>query len=170
MTRMAITIVVTGLVAYVALAAAAAYWQRRLIYLPFGLVPAPAAAGLAAAETVAFTTDDGLTLRGWFVPAAASPAKATIVVFNGNGGNRALRAPLADALSRRGFATLLFDYRGYGKSEGIPSEKGICEDGDAAAQWLAKRAGVKTSDLTLAAHSLGTTRSSKGRFSVPITW
>ena len=51
---------------------------------------------------------------------------------------------------------LVFDYRGYGKSEGEPSEKGICEDGDAAAQWLAKRAGVKTSDLTLAAHSLGT--------------
>ena len=156
MTRMAITIVVTGLVAYVALAAAAAYWQRRLIYLPFGLVPAPAAAGLAAAETVAFTTDDGLTLRGWFVPAAASPAKATIVVFNGNGGNRALRAPLADALSRRGFATLLFDYRGYGDSEGTPSEDGLALDARAARAYVTSRRDVAMNRIVYFGEPLGT--------------
>lgn len=156
MTRMVITIVVAAGVAYVALVAAAGYWQRRLIYLPSGSVSAPAAAGLEAAETVAFTTDDGLTLRGWFVPAAASPAKATVVVFNGNGGNRALRAPLAEGLSRRGLATLLFDYRGYGDSEGTPSEDGLALDARAARAYVTSRADVASNRLVYFGESLGT--------------
>jgi fermentation-respiration switch protein FrsA (DUF1100 family) len=156
MTRMAITFVVAACVAYVALVAAAGYWQRRLIYLPSGSVPAPAAAGLETAETVAFTTDDGLTLRGWFMPAGASPARATVVVFNGNGGNRALRAPLAAGLSRRGLATLLFDYRGYGDSEGTPSEDGLARDARAARAYVASRPDVASNRLVYFGESLGT--------------
>jgi uncharacterized protein len=106
-------------------------------------------------EDAEFTSADGTKLHGWYFP--HRDPKRVIVLYHGNGENVAMCAQegvwLHDNLDA---SVLVFDYRGYGKSEGEPSEKGICEDGDAAAQWLAKRAGVKTSDLTLAAHSLGT--------------
>jgi uncharacterized protein len=92
------------------------FWlgQRRLIYFPFGEVVTPAAAGLPGAESITFPTEDGLTLGGWFVPAhpAATKPLVTVIVFNGNAGNRAFRAPLAAALAARGLSVLLFDYRG----------------------------------------------------------
>jgi fermentation-respiration switch protein FrsA (DUF1100 family) len=129
--------------------------QRSLIYFPMGVVPLPAAAGLPGAEAIAFATDDGLTLGGWFVPGAgqtaspkrrvASAAKAgqpvTVIVFNGNAGNRAFRAPLAAALAERGISVLLFDYRGYGGNPGSPSEEGLAADARAARRYVAGRAG-----------------------------
>jgi uncharacterized protein len=51
-----------------------------------------------------------------------------VLVAGGNAGNRSLRAPLARALARRGFAVLLFDYRGYGGNSGRPSEDGLARD------------------------------------------
>jgi fermentation-respiration switch protein FrsA (DUF1100 family) len=115
------------------------FGQRRLIYFPFGGVPSPGELGLEQAEPVEFTTADGLRLHGWFVPAAAPPARATVIVFNGNGGHRGLRAPLAAALAARGIATLLFDYRGYGENPGSPSEAGLIADARAARDHIARR-------------------------------
>jgi fermentation-respiration switch protein FrsA (DUF1100 family) len=117
------------------------FWlgQRRMIYFPFGEVPAPAAAGLPRAEEITFSTDDGLTLRGWFVRAQATAT--TVIVFNGNAGNRAFRAPLAAALAARGISTLLFDYRGYGGNPGRPTEEGLAADARAARRYVTGRAG-----------------------------
>src|SRR5947208_10578281 len=69
--------------------------QRRMIYFPFGDVPSPAESGLPRAESIAFTTADGLTLHGWFGSPVRSAARHTVIVFNGNAGHRAMRAPLA---------------------------------------------------------------------------
>lgn len=115
------------------------FGQRRLIYFPFGGVPSTGDVGLEQAEPVEFTTADGLRLHGWFVPAAAPPARATVIVFNGNGGHRGLRAPLAAALAARDIATLLFDYRGYGENPGSPSEAGLITDARAARDYIARR-------------------------------
>ena len=128
--------------------------QRSLIYFPMGMVPPPAGAGLPGAEAIAFATDDGLTLGGWFVPGAppsrlqqpaASARQArqgvTVIVFNGNAGNRAYRAPLAGALAQHGISVLLFDYRGYGGNPGSPSEEGLAADARAALRYVAGRAG-----------------------------
>ncbi len=125
--------------------------QRSLIYFPMGVVPAPAGAGLPGAEAIAFATDDGLTLGGWFVPGAppSRPTQAgasvgqpvTVIVFNGNAGNRAFRAPLAAALAEHGISVLLFDYRGYGGNAGSPSEEGLAADARAARRFVASRAG-----------------------------
>jgi len=100
--------------------------QRSLIYFPDGRVPAPAGVGLPSAALASFTTADGVELEGWFVPAAETSADRTIVVFNGNAGNRAHRAMLAASFAARGFATLLVDYRGYGGNPGLPSEQLTC--------------------------------------------
>ena len=87
--------------------------QRRLIYFPTQAVP-DAAAALPGIEEVTYPTEDGLSLAAWFVPAAGAESSGTVVVFNGNAGNRADRTPLAKALAGRGYAVLLVDYRGYG--------------------------------------------------------
>ena len=129
--------------------------QRRMIYFPFGNVPPAANSGLLRAEDVTFTTDDGVTLHGWFVPAASTPARFTVIVFNGNAGHRGMRAPLAAALGRHGVATLLFDYRGYGDNAGSPSEEGFARDARAARAYVTTRADVDTSRIVFFGESLG---------------
>ena len=129
--------------------------QRGLIYFPSGDPGTPADAGLPDAETVAITTHDGLTLGGWFVPASAPASGTTAVVFNGNGGNRASRAPLAAQLARRGIASLLFDYRGYGGNPGTPSEKGLAADARAAVRHVASRPDVDGDRIIYFGESLG---------------
>jgi hypothetical protein len=110
--------------------------QRRLIYFPAG-EPLPASAVLPGAEEVSFTTDDGIELAGWYLPAADEVAVA--IVFNGNAGNRADRAGIADRLAARGISTLLFDYRGYGGNGGHPTESGLRRDASAARAFVAER-------------------------------
>jgi uncharacterized protein len=129
--------------------------QRRMIYLPYGNVPSVVGVGLPRAEDVTFTTNDGLTLHGWFVPATATPARFTTIVFNGNAGHRGFRAPLAAALAARGVATLLFDYRGYGENAGRPSEEGLARDARAARAYLTTRDDVDTSRIVYFGESLG---------------
>jgi uncharacterized protein len=151
--------------AAVALAAAVGLlWsqQRRLIYLPAPRAVPPAAAVLPGAEEVSFPTEDGLRLDGWFVPPAGAgrPGRherraPAVLVCNGNGGNRSLRAPLAAALARAGLAVLLFDYRGYAANPGRPTEHGLAADARAAAAYLAARPEVDPARLVYFGESLG---------------
>jgi fermentation-respiration switch protein FrsA (DUF1100 family) len=130
-------------------------FQRKLIYFPFGDVPSPAVLGLPDVEEVSFPTADGLTLRGWFFPARSSPRPVTVLVCNGNGGNRAYRASLGMALRTRGFSVLLFDYRGYGGNPGSPSEAGLAADALAARAYLLQRGDVDAAGLVYFGESLG---------------
>jgi fermentation-respiration switch protein FrsA (DUF1100 family) len=134
-------------------------FQRRLIYLPAPRAVPPASSVLPGAEEVTFTTADGLRLGGWFVPAGAVGDPATrspgVLVCNGNGGNRSLRAALAAELSRMGLAVLLFDYRGYGGNPGHPSEEGLAADARAAQAYLAGRPEVDPDRLVYFGESLG---------------
>jgi fermentation-respiration switch protein FrsA (DUF1100 family) len=129
--------------------------QRRLMYSPFGTVPPPEQVGLRAAEQVALITDDGLSLGAWFVPAAPPASGTTILIFNGNGGNRAMRAPLAAALSARHIASLLLDYRGYGGNSGTPSEDGLGRDARAALEYVTSRSDVNPARVAYFGESLG---------------
>jgi fermentation-respiration switch protein FrsA (DUF1100 family) len=129
--------------------------QRRLIYFPFGDVPDPRTLGLEAAEAVSFSTADGLTLSGWFVSRTKTP-EFTVIVFNGNAGNRAFRAPLADALARTDLAVLLFDYRGFGGNPGSPTEGGLENDARAARDYVVSRSDVDRRKLVYYGESLGT--------------
>jgi fermentation-respiration switch protein FrsA (DUF1100 family) len=128
--------------------------QRRLIYFPLPQDVPPVATTLPGAEDVAFATADGLRLRGWFAPPATSSG-ATVLVFNGNAGDRSFRAPLAAALRRAGLAVLLFDYRGYGRNPGRPSEKGLMADARAARRYVGSRDDVEPSRVVYLGESLG---------------
>jgi uncharacterized protein len=78
-----------------------------------------------------------------------------VLVCNGNGGNRSLRAPLAAALARMGLAVLLFDYRGYGGNPGHPTEAGLAADARAALDYLAARPEVDPARVVYFGESLG---------------
>jgi fermentation-respiration switch protein FrsA (DUF1100 family) len=129
--------------------------QRKLIYFPSAFVPEPQSIGLAGVVPVSFPTSDGLTLNGWFVTRTAAP-RFVVLVFNGNAGNRAHRAPFADALARLGLAALIFDYRGFGGNPGTPTEQGLTLDARAARRYLLTRPDVDATRLVYFGESLGT--------------
>ena len=130
--------------------------SRRLIYFPFGPLPAPQDVGLTRAQPVSFETADGVTLGGWFVPPDSPAPWLTLIVFSGNAGHRALRAPLAAALAPYGMATLLMDYRGYGGNRGSPSEEGLALDARAARAYVGTRRDVDPARIVYFGESLGT--------------
>ena len=105
-----------------------------------------------APEDVAFTANDGVKLRGWLFRANGR-ASPLIVWFHGNGGNITDRASVAAELARRGVACFVFDWRGYGKSEGRPSEGKLKLDAMAAYDFAATLA--KPDDIVLYGESLG---------------
>ncbi len=130
------------------------YYPQRLS----GAAADPAGWGLEGAEQVGVETDDGVRLHGWWIPARqaeARPRCGTVAFFHGNAGNIANRAPIARDLSGRGLDVLLIDYRGYGRSEGKPSEDGLYRDGAAAYAHLRDRRGVPPEELVLIGNSLG---------------
>lgn len=129
--------------------------QRRLIYLPFDRPVPPVGSLLPSGREVALHTDDGLELGAWFVPAAGRGQPAAVLVANGNAGDRSFRAPLAGALVERGFAVLLFDYRGFGGNPGSPTEKGLALDVRAAHEYLVEEAGFAPERLLYFGESLG---------------
>jgi fermentation-respiration switch protein FrsA (DUF1100 family) len=128
-------------------------FQRKLIYLPDAGPVGRADAFLPGGRDVVLRTSDGLDLAGWYVPRPGRDA-ATVLVANGNGGHRGLRAPLAGELVEEGLGVLLFDYRGYGGNPGSPSEDGLARDVRAARQFLLDD-GVDPRRLVYFGESLG---------------
>jgi uncharacterized protein len=129
-------------------------FQRRLIYFPMPYEVSPAAKALPGATDLSFETEDGLRLGAWFVPAVGT-SRATVLVFNGNAGDRSFRTPLAAALRKLNLSVLLFDYRGYGGNPGSPSEQGLAADARAARAYLDSRPDVDSARLVYFGESLG---------------
>lgn len=129
--------------------------QRSMIYFPDRHVPSPAVTGLADVEGVRIQAADGVALQAWFLPGRAREPSPAAIIFNGNAGNRAYRASLAAALRGLGLSVLLFDYRGFGDSEGRPTEDGLSEDARAVRRYVAGRSDVRADRLVYFGESLG---------------
>ncbi len=100
------------------------------------LVATPAALGLPY-EEVSFAASDGVSLHGWYLP---GPEGAPLILFfHGNAGNISHRLENLFLFHRLGVSTFIFDYRGYGRSEGRATEEGTYADGRGALAWLAAR-------------------------------
>ena len=127
--------------------------DRRTLYFPDrALLSTPASRGLDF-EDASIVTRDGVRLHGWWVP---GPRDFTLLWCHGNAGNISFRLELLASLVRRvGCSVLLFDYRGYGLSEGRPSEKGTYADALAAREGLSKREDVDNSKVAYYGVSLG---------------
>jgi fermentation-respiration switch protein FrsA (DUF1100 family) len=130
--------------------------QPRLLYYPDmpGREPeaTPAAVGLAY-EDVALQTVDDIRLHAWFIP--AENPRATVLFCHGNAGNISHRLDSIRLLHSLGLQVLIFDYRGYGKSEGRPSEKGTFRDVDAAWHYLREVRGLTEAGIIIFGRSLG---------------
>ena len=107
-------------------------------------------------EDVFFKTSDGIELNGWFFPANQNSVRGRMVFLNchGNGGNISHRLGLYRAFLETGAAAFTFDYRGYGKSHGRPSEEGTYLDAQAAYRWLRQK-GYAGKNIIVYGESLG---------------
>jgi len=140
--------------AYLGLLLVLSFLENALLY------PAPRypegdwAAPYLPHEDVAFSSADGTPLHGWLVE--HPQPKAVVLYCHGNGDCVGYLGPyLKELYDRQGVTLFAFDYRGYGKSGGSPSEAGILADGDAAQHWLAGRLGIRPDEIVLMGRSLG---------------
>jgi uncharacterized protein len=106
------------------------------------------------AEDVALTAGDGVRLHAWWAPSGEA-ALATLFL-HGNAGNVTHRGTHIEQLRRAGSAVLVVDYRGYGRSEGSPSEEGLLRDARAGYEWLLAQ-GWSASRIVMHGESLGST-------------
>ena len=133
--------------------------EKHMVFFPEPMVTStPSQAGLLY-EDVYLTTADGLKLHGWFLPAPGNAMQEdaqTWLWFHGNGGNLGTRVGQLERAHRLlGVHQFIFDYRGYGLSEGRPSERGTYLDARAALQYLLRRPGVDAGRIVYFGHSLG---------------
>jgi fermentation-respiration switch protein FrsA (DUF1100 family) len=127
--------------------------QGRLVWFPAKeLALTPRSFGVPFRD-VALTTSDGVTLSAWFLPAKDS--RGALLLCHGNAGNMGDRIDMAARLLRCGVSVLLFDYRGYGRSGGAPSEEGTYRDAEAAYDWLAHEHAAPQARLFAFGESLG---------------
>jgi len=151
--RMLSLVVSTLAVCYLAVVALMWFFQERLIYIPSRNVEwTPENYGLPF-EDVTLKTGDGVELNGWFVPAAEE--KGVVLFCHGNAGNVSHRIDTLQILRDLGLSTFVFDYRGYGKSEGKPSERGTYFDARAAWEYLTRTRKVPSRRIVVFGRSLG---------------
>jgi fermentation-respiration switch protein FrsA (DUF1100 family) len=147
------TVIGVTAVLYVGLVLLLYLLQARLVYFPTRNISAtPATIGLKF-ETVQFETEDGVTLSGWFIP--AEDAADVVLFFHGNAGNISHRLQSIELFQRLGVNVLIIDYRGYGRSEGRPSEEGTYLDAEAAWRYLVEQRQIAPGNIIFFGRSLG---------------
>ncbi len=155
MIRMLLNLIVTLVVAYLAIVFLVFAAQAQLIYFPkteSELAVTPERVGLAF-ESVEITTSDDETIHGWFVP--VPDAQGTVLFFHGNAGNISHRMDYMPMFQRLGYNFFIIDYRGYGQSSGSPSEAGTYLDAEAAWSYLTEVKDIAPSQIVLYGESLG---------------
>ncbi|CAN5566103.1 alpha/beta hydrolase [soil metagenome] len=153
---MLLRLIIGTVIVYGALVVLAYLMQSRLVHLPNvagrALMATPANIGLAHDE-VWLVTQDGVRLHGWFVPAEG--ARGTVLFFHGNAGNISHRLESILIFHRLGLNVFIIDYRGYGRSEGRPSEVGLYRDAEASYRYLLEDRGLDPDGIVVFGRSLG---------------
>jgi uncharacterized protein len=145
-------ILILAVIGYAALLALLYLAQRSLLYFPDTRRMHPAEAGLRQAEEAMLQSADGVRVSAWHVP--PREGMPVVIYFQGNGGGLDLRAERFRKLTADGAGLVALNYRGYGGSEGKPSELGIILDAKAAYDFAAGRYGADR--IVLWGESLGT--------------
>jgi len=131
-------------VGYLLLVVMMYFLQSQMIYFPEDV-------GLSF-EDVTFITEDDVNLHGWFIP---NDSNTTVLYFHGNAGNISGRLQTIQLLHNFGLNVFIFDYRGYGKSEGRPSEQGTYKDAQAAWNYLVRVREIENDNIVVMGRSLG---------------
>lgn len=138
---------------YLAICGLMFFWQARLLYFPdaqWAVTPEEVSANASA---VTFSTADGVKLSAWWLP--VENPRATVLFCHGNAGNISHRLMSIRQLQALGLSVLIFDYRGYGHSEGRPSEAGTYQDVMAAWRYLTVERGIAPERVVVFGRSLG---------------
>jgi fermentation-respiration switch protein FrsA (DUF1100 family) len=141
--------------AYLLLAAIVYLTQARMLYLPNmpgrDLDASPGAVGLDY-EDVTLEASDGVRIHGWFVP---GESERVLLYFHGNAGNISHRLYSIKDWHELGLSVFIIDYRGYGQSDGNPTERGLYRDGEAAWRYLTRDRSTAPEDIIVFGRSLG---------------
>ncbi|MBI4376978.1 MAG: alpha/beta hydrolase [Elusimicrobia bacterium] len=130
-------------------------FEQSSVYVPFRELSAhPGSIGLGY-EELSLKTPDGETLHAWFIPAAHGSRAPVLLFCHGNGGNISHRLEKIKIFRAAGLSVLAFDYRGYGRSTGRPSELGTYEDAQTAYRWLIEQGRARAENIVLYGESLG---------------
>lgn len=131
------------------------YLENKMLFVPAKEILAdPSEIGLQF-EDVYFLTKDQVKLNGWFIP--ARNARATLIFCHGNAGNIGDRLGKIELFHRLGLSLFIFDYRGYGNSQGRPTEKGMYQDTLSAYDYVMTRDSVDAARIIVYGASLGGT-------------
>jgi hypothetical protein len=150
---MLISFAVALFIAYWGLGVILYIMQPQFLYNPLQeVIYTPDELGLDF-EDVTLQSADGLKLNGWYVPANSS--NPTILFCHGNGGNIMHRLDTINVFYNLGLNCFIFDYRGYGKSEGKPSEEGTYLDARAAYDWLVNVKKLSPNNIIIFGRSIG---------------
>lgn len=147
-------VLAAAMLAYLGLAGVLYAQQRQILFRPDPTRVDPAAVGFARAREVALNAPGAPRLIGWHVP-PADAARPVLLYLHGNAANIGRRASRFAELTRGGDGLLALSWRGYGGSEGTPSERGFHEDVAQALAFL-KREGIGSDRIVLFGESLGT--------------
>jgi len=152
--KVAWSVVRVLIVAYIGACVLLASCQAKLIWFPGesrGITPRDAGLGF---EELTLTTQDGERLHAWLIPAAGEP-RGALLLSHGNAGTIEDRLDVARFFVDSHLSVLLYDYRGYGRSSGSPSEEGTYLDARAAWKELVERRGFAPARILLYGESLG---------------
>ena len=141
------------LAVYIVISLLLVFFQSKMIYYPARELEAtPDNVGLPFEEVI-FKSGDGVKLYGWFVPSQRS--RGIILFCHGNAGNISHRLETIKIFNHLNMSTFIFDYRGYGKSEGKPSESGTYADAKAAMRWIMGKQNILPGEIIIFGRSLG---------------
>lgn len=129
------------------------YYEKKGIYFPVKNIHLTPKDIRLEFEDVYFLSLDGLRLHGWYIP-SKNPI-ATLLFCHGNAGNINHRIEVIDLFCRIGLNLFIFDYRGYGRSEGSPNEKGLYSDARAAYAYLIGKRGLNEDSIIIYGKSIG---------------
>lgn len=147
-------LLITVSVLYISLIVLMTIFQRKLLYFPDRQIGTPEQYDLSGFSEIFAETVDGFSIQFWYNPAKTN--MPTILYFHGNASHIGNRAGIYSALSGKGFGVLAVSYRGYGKSEGTPSEEGLYTDGRTAISFLKNTRKIPVSNIIIYGESLGT--------------
>jgi uncharacterized protein len=129
-------------------------FQSKMIFFPTRqIVCTPADLKLEFEDLTLLATSDGVKINAWYVP--AKTPRGTVIFCHGNGGNICYSLDVAENFNRMNYNVMMFDYRGYGKSEGSTTEKGTYADAQACYDWLLKEKKIPERDIVVMGRSLG---------------
>ena len=135
--------------------------EKRILYSPkssseFWDYPTACETNGLDFQDVFFCSEDGVRLHGWFVAPTETAPQHCILFSHGRTGNiSSFKTQLLEFVRTHQVAVFAYDYRGYGKSQGRPSEDGLYLDADAASDWLCDRVDLQPSEIIVMGRSLG---------------